>query len=331
MKIVFAGQLVLTPRIQALASRLVSVGHRVDAFTSEPSIRNLGGVRQRHVPSLMPEAPGGWLYTVLCLVLTVWQRPHLVHIHGWQMAALLPVLTAFLPEATAVWTIDDWPTWPGWITSFIARAGAYLCDAVSVPRRDIQWQLLRETGVRAEYIPDGFDPHQSLLPSIRQFGLWRGRYTAVIAQTPADIAWVKRAYAKVKTRKKLVVVESPSGGRVERAILSGAAAIVIANKDTPCATVLSAMESGRPIVAVAAPLLEETLGITAAFIAPKAEDELTRALGSLKPAPKAQKRARAHFSWDRIFLDYWHLYQPAAFLVPLDSAQGVRITQALVQ
>lgn len=247
-------------------------------------------------------------------------RPRAIHVHGWKWAGFIGLLRLFLPEAALVWTIETWPKDSKLLIKAALHQATWAGAEIVTTTRALQWRILHESGVRVRYIPDGYEIAGIPPISVRRFGLWPGRYTAAIAYTPEEVAWVKRAYAAVKTRKKLVFVNEASGGRAEYSLFAGAATIILGSPDTPAASVLSAMESGRPVVAVAAPGLEEILGVTAVFISAGVKDELTGAMADLKPISKAQRRARAHFTWERIFAEYLPLYHGAAFIVPMDSA-----------
>lgn len=246
-----------------------------------------------------------------------------IHLHGWKWASLTGLLRLIFPEAALVWTIESAPTRFTFGTQLILSQAAWAGVEMVATTRALQWRLLTRAGVRVRYIPDGYTIPRLAPISVRRFGLWKGRYCVAVAATPAEEAGVKRAYARVKTRKKLVMMRGPSGGRGEFSLFTGAAAIILTSADTAVATVLSAMESGRPIVAVAAPILEETMGVTATFVPAGAEDELTQAIALLKPKPGAKRRARAHFTWERIFAEYLPLYHRATLMVPIDSARGI--------
>lgn len=250
-------------------------------------------------------------------------RPGAIHIHGWRWACLAGLLRLLLPEAALVWTIETWPKDSKFMAKAALHQAVWAGVEIVATTRALQWRMLRESGMRARYIPDGYDVPTLTPISVRRFGLWKGRYTAAVVSTLTEIRWVKQEYAKIKTRKKLVVVSHASGGRAEYSLFAGAAAIILGNPDTPTASVLSAMESGRPVVAVAAPGLEEILGVTAVFISAGAEDELAGALASHRIQMRTQRRARAHFTWERIFAEYLPLYHGAAFIVPMDSARGI--------
>lgn len=337
MKIIFAGQTGLTDRTQALASAAAAAGHSVTVFTSQST---------------------SWVYTLKSLFLTCWQKPQVVHIHGWKMAAMVTALTIFLPEAMVIWTVDHVPAWRRWLTYLVACQAAYLADSITAPRRDIQWQLLQLTGVRAEYIPDGYRESDVPLASPRNFRLWAKRYCLVTAHTAQELAWVAQAYQKTGSRKKLVVLGLPAEavadlaqtypflqlvpaqeGRAMRSLMKEAAVIILGSRQDTANVVTTAMNMGRPLISLAYPLHEETIGVTAPYVQERDEARLTALIkngfkeGSAvkTQAKRAEKRAYLHFRWERIFLDYWRLYQPATFLVPLDSAHSVRITQPSVQ
>ena len=134
MHIIFLGQLglpLLATREEAtrekraadLAKELATLGHTVTVCGTSPYVSGTGmnyhGVRVRHVASLNPTKPGGWLYTVLAIMAAIRQQPSVVHIQGWKTAAVARLLRIANSTVTLVWTIDSivkarpWlATWP---------------------------------------------------------------------------------------------------------------------------------------------------------------------------------------------------------------------------
>ncbi|MEK7556676.1 MAG: glycosyltransferase [Patescibacteria group bacterium] len=357
MKIIFAGQPNLSERTAALSPLLARAGHEVTvlegAARTSPRLRTIQGVRLKRVPSRLPGQLGEWLYTLAAVLRASWAGAGVIHIHGWKLAAAAPLLAALAPGAVIVWTVDSLPARPRWLLRFVARRAQALAQAVTVTRRDLQWHLLEISGVRAEYIPDGYSESDTPLISPRRWKLWTGRYIAATAESKAELAFLAQAYAKVRSRKKLVVLTSKAAElsplsrkhpfitlvetespRVARSLMQGAAAIILGSRRDTLPTLLSALRCGKPVVAVAEPFHEETLGVCAQYVKEGDSETLRRSLATAgrnaRQADKGRVRAEAHFRWERILLDYLHLYQPAVFLVPIDSAQGVKFSEPVV-
>lgn len=358
MKIIFAGEMQLTARVRALSGLLTHAQHQVSvcvaASITPASARKATGIQIRRIPSLGTGQTGEWVYTLLALF-TLWRaRPQVVHMFGWKMAAVAPLLRLLLPPAVIIWTPDGLPQRALYLAQAVARQAVQVCDAVTVARRDLQWHLLQRTGVRAEYIPDGYlDDHVPLV-SVRRWGLWKDRYCVTSAQTFQELAWIAKAYGATKSRKKLVVLTQEAKGltslarkfpflriietssqRVRASLMYGAAVIVLGSRSDDSATILGAMTYGKPIIATALPFHEETLGVTAAYVEVGDIAGLTsiwrRELkGGTTRSTRARKRAENHFRWERILLDYLHLYQPLTRYVPLDSVQKVKFTEPVV-
>lgn len=316
MKIVFAGQLKITGRVAALAQRLAQAGHEVTVYAARPRIRHWGRVEVR------PRASS---------IVTIWDiyrhQPDVVHMHGWRMAALSYVVAMAAPTATLVWTVDALPAWPSGLVRGVARMAARVFDVITVPRRDVQYQLLEAAGVRALYVPDGFAPANISTLSPRRWGLWPGRYIVVTASTAAEEAAVRQAYAATGSKRALIAVSNTtSTERVRAALFARAAAIVLFDHQESAETILQAMASGKPIVAAAWPFYEEILGTTARYVKPSDRLELTKILRQVFKAKAAtgrsagKQRAEKHFSWERILADYMPLYRPSERLILLDSA-----------
>lgn len=346
MKIIFTGIPAFSERVQALSLRLAQAGHAVTVMGGKKElpagIRNFHGVLLKRVPD--------WR-----TLLTLWRAaPGAVHLHGWQMAKWLPAFRFFLPETILVWTIDEaWGARPaGRRAGRRVRRAEAVCDSVTVTTRMLQWQLLTELGLRAAYIPDGFEPASAPLPALRRMGLWRGRYAAVCADTPREVAWAAEAHRQTGSRKKLVVIGDLAkeaealattfpflvflgtiGGRVQAAVFEGSAVILTLGASLPGETLLLAMQAGRPIIALAHPRFEEVYGVTARYVSADDGRELLTLLSSReKPRQeKSRRRAYTFFRWERIFAEYLPLYSQLRQVVPIDSIQDVRITQASVQ
>src|SRR3989344_4605547 len=182
MKILFLGQrgiptwsrtALREKRVEALASALAQAGHQVVVTCSKPfvspSLRRFNGVSLQHVFSLNPNHPGGWLHAILSLRYIF--GTHVVNFHGWRMAALSPLAVLLNPFATFVWTVDFLPNRFTWLTDIVARRAQAACDVVTVPTRELQWLLLHNFGIHAQYVPDGYTPE--VLPAIpvSRFGL----------------------------------------------------------------------------------------------------------------------------------------------------------------
>ncbi|MDZ4225567.1 MAG: glycosyltransferase, partial [Candidatus Andersenbacteria bacterium] len=295
--------------------------------------------------SLNPEKPGGWVYALLGLWY-VWRRDFdVVHIHGWRAAAVVYVWRVFTGEANLIRTIDSMPTvkFPRW---FMRR----LCgrfDSVITPTRELQYRLLHEYGVYADYLPDGYNkPVLDSLP-LRRWGLRDGQYSVVLAGSTAVLKEAAQAYEKTKTRKKLVVLREETGNykrlgrqykflkflgeqssRPLRSVIEGAAVVIAADESVQVGTLLQAMNTKKAIIAVNAPLYQETLGVTAQYFKAGDSDGLGEAITAVVSDKKAQavwgraaqKRAQNHFLWRRILPEYLTAYCHAVRLVPMDSA-----------
>jgi len=362
MKILFIGQRGIPTfsrealrerRVEALATSLAETGHEVVVTCARPfisrSIKRFNGVELKHLFSLNSEKPGGWIHAFLELM-SVWRRKSdAVHMHGWQLAVLSPMAVLLNPEASFIWTVDVLPDQPRWLLRLVVRWAVASCDVVTVPTRQLQYRLLQELGVRSYYVPDGYQMYSLPNLPLSRLGMRKGQYCVTIAMKPREVRFIARAYAKAKTRKKLVVLQRRKGyfkrlarefsflyfvgdpGRREMAsLLSQAAMVIAAGHETALETLLYVMDSGKAVVATAQPQFEETLGVSAQFVREGDEEGLTQALRSVVNnkkqqavwGAKARRRARRHFKWSRIVSEYLELYHsPVALPVPVDSAR----------
>ena len=89
MHIAFIGQLGLPAglhdateqRVEGLATTLAAQGAKVTVFCTTPytpaNLNRFTGVELRHIPSLDPRQPGGWLYTFLSVLFLLRLRPEI--------------------------------------------------------------------------------------------------------------------------------------------------------------------------------------------------------------------------------------------------------------
>lgn len=360
MKILFVGQrgvpsldgAATERRVEALAQMLAEEGHEVTVTCGQPfvpkNINDFNGVKLAHLFSLDPGKADGWVRTVLEMGLIWWTNPDVVHVHSWRMAALCRVAVLLRPETTFVWTVDALPHLPRWAVGRVARRAAKMFDAVTVPTRALQYSLARDIKVAAEYVPDGYVASNAPDIPLKHFGLRKGQqYALALAEAPADVRQVAKAYDKAGLRKKVAVLQEPKGassrlakkftflhfvgeqsGRRLATLLSQAS-VVVAGQDVSSDSVLQAMEYGRPIVVLAPSPAEEVLGGAALFVKAGDEEGLAQVLKSVLNSKrrqtvwgaKAHRRARAHFTWTRILPEYEALYHyPLVRAVALDSA-----------
>jgi len=347
-------------RVQALAQALAEDGHDVAVSCGQPfvsqNISRFNGVELVHLFSLDPAKAGGWVHAFLELVIIWWRQSDVVHVHGWKLAALCRVAAFLTPRSTFVWTVDAIPSWPLWIVRPIVRGAAKVFDAVTVPTRALQYVLARDLRVTTNYVPDGYT--SAALPNIplKHFGLRHGQqYVLTLAGTPQATRAVARACAQAGLRRKLVVLKEQRGvwtrlakrfpflhfageqsGRALATLLAQASVVVVADNDAPHDAILQTMDYGRAVVATTPSPAEEVLGGAALFV--KADDAtgLTAVLKSVAGScrrqaawgAKAQRRARAHFTWPRIVPEYVALYHyPQVKPVTLDSARQTFLTE----
>ncbi len=308
-------------RVEALAGALAVGGHEVTVTCSRPytthSIRRYRGITLKHVFSLRPDIPGGWVHALLAAAL-VWRGKYdVVHLHGWRLGVLGPLLVLFDPEATFIWTIDSVPVlprlsrrWRSQLLTLAATRAGRACDVVTVPTRPMQYQLLLEYSLRAHYVPDGYTP--MLLPDMpaKIFGLRRGQYCATTAVTYSQVRFVAGAYSKVKTRKRLVIFQEPRGvyrrlateypclrfvgtqaGRTRLSLLRQAAVLVLTDRKMPAEELLQCMAAGKTIVAMTEPRFEEVLGVSARFVHDGDTAGLTKAINELASSGPTWRQA----------------------------------------
>lgn len=357
MQIIFIGQLGITePRVQALATKLVNTGHIVAVTCTAPVVsrrlRNFKGVELLHYPSFDPTKPGGMLYNLLSLF-SLWRRqPDVAHLHGYTAAALLLVAVLFSPRTTFVITLDHLPRRAPRLSRIVLRQAGAIADAITAPTRTLHYQLRTQFGINTAYIPDGYDPLMAPEINLRHFGVRKGQYCLMMPASLDELRWLIREYSRLSTKKPLVALfeTTPEAQRLQKRYpllllaspqsprtmetLTRHAAVVIAGKNPPLSSPLTAMAAQRAIVALPTPLNQETLGTTAQFFT---NGPSFRAL--LQPLTKSRlnqsswgrlssRRARTHFTWERIFPEYRALYQPAVTTpVQIDSVVSIIIKQ----
>lgn len=340
-------------RVEALSTLLADIGHSVYVTCTKPYVsKNLtkfNGVKLIHRPSLMPDKSGGLLYDLLS-VLTIWTRkPDVVHFQGWRAVILAPIAVVLRPETTYVWTIDSWPQQKLKVMKQITRWVEGLFDAITVPSRELQHQMLYNFNVRAIYVPDGYTDSEIPSLPLKYFGIRSSGYSMTTATNAKDIRMVAKAYKKAGGRRKLVVMAEDKGPLIKRlgreyaflsfvgelkgrpfySLIEEAGLIILTGEKNSIDTVLRTMNAGKAIVATSDVGYQEVLGVSAPIakkgdidgmaeiLSPLIKKEQTR----LAYGRKVKKRARAHFTWKRILPEYIELYHyPLLRAVPMDSA-----------
>lgn len=341
-------------RVDRLARSLSQQGHQV-AIVATPPFASKRLTHTHNVdiisrPSLNPERPGGWLYLFFSLW-TLWRRqPDVVHLQGWRVASVSWLAALLSPETNLVWTIPTLPMRHPRLAKIVAWQAKHIVDAITTTSRTVQYVLLQTYQLQAEYIPDGYFPLPLKDIPPRHFGLRKDQYVVALGSNEIALKNVMRAFARVATRKKLLVLQPASPayhsilrgkkniefgghlqGRALASLIRQAAAVIVADTTVSNETLLHAMDSGRKITAINDTRYQEILGVAGTYVRPGKVLELTAELKqSIRqrskgvPSPEAQKRAQAHFTWDRIIPEYLSAYrrgfeQP----VPLDSLQPV--------
>lgn len=348
MNIIFFGQLGLPPlqltpsssresRVEALARLAASDGHNVSVLGTSGylSYGNYYGIELKHIPSLNPQKPGGWAYLLLGLAHLLWIQPDTIHVHD-NRAALLLTLTRFLFHDTRiVWTIDAVPSKVSGFTRLVLSTITYnLSPHITTPSRTLQYHLLTEYDIKATYIPDGYEEPTVAPIALSHFGLRKGQYSVAIGGSDAALQRVKKAYKNAKTRKQLIIIKQKTP-RAMRSLISGAAAVVIADESVSTTLLLEAMDASRAIIAPSLAAYQEILGTAGQYVAPRDIVGLTAALNKVVTSPSAQAqwgekahtRATHHFTWPRVMEDYHTLYIPHVRPVLLDSVQPRPLAQ----
>lgn len=349
MQIIFIGQLGINhSRVQALAEKLVAVGHRVAVTCTQPTVsrrlRNVKGVELVHYPSFDPTKPGGLLYNLLSLFSVLRRQPDVVHLHGYTAVSLLWLAVLFSPRSNLVVTLDHLPRRAPRLSRLVLRQARAIADTITVPTQTLHYQLRTQFGITTNYIPDGYDPFTGPEINLRHCGVRKGQYCLTMPTSLNELRWLIREYSRLSTKKPLVasfeitaetkrlqkrypllLLASPASPRPLQT-LTRHAAVVITGKNPSLNSLLTAMANQRAIVAMPAPLAQETLGPTAQFFT---NGPVFRTI--LQPLTKsrlnqshwgrlAAHRARAHFTWERILPAYRTLYQPATTQpIKLDS------------
>lgn len=344
------GQSAREQRIRALARQLAHRNHQVMTYSAtEKHIRRSGSFGLRAVPSFDPSIPGGWLYTILSLLRGLGKKTDVVHMHGWKAAALMPLAALTRPQATFVWTVDTLPGNHRFTRRLTVWLAARLCDAITVPTRDLQYRFRLKHRVLAAYVPDGYETSAIKDIPASHWKLRKDTYTLVVVDDAAALRKFCLAYKDTKKRKKVVVlvrtltrelerlgkrytfvrfIETTSNRQRSALIRQAGQVIFLAANSTEF---LLAMDTATPLLAASHPLLQELAGTTVQFFHLRDRKHLA---GLLQEQPASNRktsiRARAHFTWQRVFEEYETLYHyPKVLRVPVDSVRPSRTAQAV--
>lgn len=344
-------------RVQNLASALDALSHQVAVVCAPPfisrGIRQFGSIQLLHRPSFDPRYPGGLLHTLLSLIDVARFRPDVIHLHGWHGATFIRVMQWLQADSNLIWTIDSLPR-PTWLVKLLLRQAVGAGATLITPSRVLQYQLLVTHGIRAEYIPDGFRDETIKPISLGHFGLRRGSYCLSLAREEADVRALASAFASSRLRKKLMVLADGNlswakrlqrrysflrfvmadSQRALRSLIEGASLVHISDENA-VEELLWAMDAGKTILARAVPEIQAILGVTGRYYLPGKTQQLADMLRlALKhqdqiQAKQAQRRAKAHFAWERIAGEYLAAYRgPLGSPVSVDSLRRVSFVSA---
>lgn len=348
MKITFLGQLgqiESDSRVMTLARLLANKGHAITIFGTKPYLQNSmnnNGIQLAYRPSFNPEKPGGWLYLVSCLMNTIRKQPEVLHVWGWQAAALVAACRGLFGRSILVWTIDHEPR-SYRLAQKLSHRISHSFDKVTTPSRTLQYFIRNSFGLEAAYIPDGYFMPSLPDAPLKPFKLRRNQYIAVIVSDKKQLKFVEACLSKISHKKKIVVLSlkdmaansanieliDVKPGRIWQSVLNGAAYIVAADYKTPINMLLSAMNAGKAIMTVNNYYYQEYLGLSAKYFKlgdtagfNKIAREMAKKSTKLSLGGEAQKRAFNHFRWDRILPEYLAIYHSRqAARVALDSAK----------
>lgn len=334
MNIIFYGQLGLPQlhtqdqnttanRVEALARHFVQDGHKVTVLGTAPSVSSgkYHGIELKCLPSLNPQKPGGWFYLVLGLVSILRSRPDVVHVHGWHAALLLALVPWFLRDTRVIWTVDHVP-----LPYQLIRLITHDPLLITTPQRSLQYRLLVEYGIKATYIPDGYEEPPASDIALKHFALKKNRYCVALVSSPSAVRRLQKAYHNSTTRRPLIVLRRATP-RVRRTLINSAAVVLLGDDSVSQTVLLEAMHAQRTIIAPTYPLYQELLGTTGQYYAPRDAAGLTEAIRNAVTNAGAQQkwgqaahtRATHHFTWPRLVDDYNILYAPQVRAVLLDS------------
>lgn len=330
-------------RTAALAKQATKNGHIVTisttsgypAYTSADTPR----VHALSFPSLDPRIPGGYLYTLLSCIATLFIRPDTIVVHGWKAAILMRPLLLLLPKVCAVWIIDSLPVIQSPVTQkmfgFILPLISSGFDQICVTSRTIQYRILTSYSIKTTYIPDGYMAPDLADISPRAVGLTKEKYAILLTQDKKEIQRIARSFASAKTRKKLVAFGNGKSSShityIDASLMSRLitslvrqAGVVIAADPAYSPLLLQAMDAGRQIIATTDSLHEELLGVTAHYYASNDYKQLAMLIKDSFTARSANRpaalRAKNHFTWSKIGQEYERAYKhKKAILVPFDS------------
>lgn len=337
-------------RIEALAKTLAKTGHQsvISSVRSYSKLASkLGNISVVYRTALNPYKPTGWLPLLFDLIAIEKNKPQVVHLHGWKAAALSPLVSRLVPQATIILTLSHLPKTSGWIARWIVKHAQKNVSAITTPNRQLQYELLYYLNLRTIYIPDGYHvPKLNNIPS-KNWKLRFGQYCVALADDIDELRWILKAYKKTKLRKKLILISQNENNSLEKlekkysfvlmilahtnrarqSLIRQAGAVIAGNSSHGTNDLLQAMDSGRPIVAIANSLNEETVGTTTLIVKHGDTDSLVSSIKEIvgknsakQLGRKAAKRAKNHFEWKRIVTEYKLLYRkPQTVKVSIDS------------
>lgn len=345
-------------RVYNLAHALGSHGRTVVVSSAtHKQLHNLNGFTLDYTASLIPESPGGWLYTAASMRKALKGKADVIHISSWKAAVLGIVAALASPSTTLVWTVDELPRTHIKARRITVWLATRLFDAILTPTRNLQQQFRFTFGILPVYLPDGYnEPAIANIPA-SHWKLRKNQYLLAITDSAESARTLLVSYKNAGSRKKIIVVTrviTPALRRLAKrypllhliesttprqrtSLIRQAKAVLLPDTAATQEELLIAMDTGRRVLATTHPLYQETAGTTVEFFNTKDAKHLTELLGvAAKEAgainKKAQKRARSHFTWARIFDEYETFYHyPVIRRVPIDSVGTNRAIASVPQ
>ena len=218
--------------VEALATRMVSLGHEVDAYNRKGknvadknadlelhNLKEYKGVKLIKVPTPENKSLNAMVYSVFATLKAITKHYDVIHYHAEGSCVML-----FIPHLFGIRTVAtihglDWQRskWGGFATKYLKlgeKIAAKYADEVIVLSKNVQQYFLDTYGRETVYIPNGVDEPEVLVPNIIQekYGLEKNRYFLYLARIVPEkgLHYLLEAFKQVQTEKKLVIAGGAS-------------------------------------------------------------------------------------------------------------------------
>ena len=218
--------------VEELATRLVAMGHKVDAYNrkgknvqdnnadkEKRKLKEYNGVKLITIPTINKKGIDALLYSFFATIRAVFGRYDLIHYHAEGSCAMLWIPHLFGIKTVATIHGLDWQRskWGGFATKYIKfgeKIAAKYADEIIVLSKGVQKYFKDTYNRETTFIPNGVNKPDIKEAKIikEKWGLEKNNYILFLARIVPEkgLHYLIDAYKQIDTDKKLVIAGGAS-------------------------------------------------------------------------------------------------------------------------